>query len=99
MMNTPTRPVDEFIELQFRPGTWQQKGIPERGCWIRTTDLETILEAGGSYTVPQLAHCLIDWLVVTEDPQSAKRTLHRLLDRHFPDIDEPGRHTDQHLCN
>ena len=83
MTNESSRPVDEFMELRFRPGTWERKGIPEQGCWIRATDLEAMLEAGGNFTVPQLAHCLIDWLTVTENPASAKRTLKRLIDRHF----------------
>ncbi len=86
MIDAPTRPVDEFIELRFRPGTWERKGIPERGCWIRAKELETMLEAGGDFTVPQLAHCLVDWLAVTDEPASAKHTLYRLLGRHFPDV-------------
>lgn len=79
-----TTRADEFVELRFRAGTWEKKGIPERGCWIRMTDLEAMIEAGGNYTVPQLAHCLVDWLIVTDDTLSAKRTLLQLLDRHFP---------------
>ena len=89
MTGARNRPIHDFIELRFRPGTWDDKGIPERGCWIRVTDLEAMLDAGGSYTVPQLAHCLIDWLAVTSDPASAKRTLFQLLNRHFKDIAPP----------
>lgn len=77
--------ADEFLELRFRPGTWARQGIPEEGCWIRVKDLETMLEAGGSFTPSQLAHCLLDWLAVTDDRMSAKSTLSRLLDRQFPD--------------
>ena len=86
------QPTDDFVELRFRPGTWERKGIPEQGCWIRATDLETMLEAGGNFTVPQLAHCLIDWLAVTNDRASAKHTLTCLLDRHFQDAPPPHRH-------
>ena len=78
------RPAAKFAELRFRPErTWALKGIAERGCWIRASDLETLLEAGGKFTVPQLADCLVDWLAFTDDAASAKRTLHRLLHRHF----------------
>ena len=85
MSGARKRPADDFVELRFRPGTWARKGIPERGCWIRVTDLEAILEAGGSYSVPQLAHCLVDWIALTDNRASTKQTLRRLLDRHFPD--------------
>ena len=79
--------ADDFVELRFHPGTWRRKGIPEQGCWIRQSDLEAMIEAGGSFSVPQLAHCLIDWLAFTDDTVAAKSTLHRLIDRHFPDPD------------
>ena len=84
MTNATAPSATDFVELRFMPGTWERKGLPEQGCWIRATDLETMLEAGGNFTVPQLAHCLVDWLTVTEDPKSAKLTLDRLLDRHYP---------------
>ena len=87
MTNTTAPSVSEFVELRFRPGTWERKGLPESGCWIQAKDLEAMIEAGGNFTVPQLAHCLIDWLSVTDNPTSAKRTLRRLLDRHFTNAD------------
>ena len=89
MTDAKKQPADEFVELRFRPGTWARKGIPERGCWIRASDLEAMLEAGGNYTVTQLAHCLVDWLEVTDDPACAKRTLRDLLNRHFPHENYP----------
>ena len=84
MIDATAPSATEFVELRFRPGTWERKGLPEQGCWIRATDLETMLEAGGTFTVTQLAHCLIDWLAVTDDATAAKRTLCSLLDRNFP---------------
>lgn len=85
MTNATAPSATDFVELRFRPGTWERKGLPEQGCWIRATDLETMLEAGGNFTVPQLAHCLVDWLAVTDDRARGKQTLLALLDRHFPD--------------
>lgn len=86
MMDAPTGTADEFVELRFWPGTWDRQGIPEQGCWIRVQDLEATLEAGGCVSASQLAHCLLDWLAVTNDRASAKRTLQILLDRQFPDV-------------
>ena len=31
---------DDFVELRFKPGTWEAMGIPECGCWIQTSTLD-----------------------------------------------------------
>ena len=75
----------QFIELTFKPGTWDRRGIPERGCRLRTKAMERIIANGGSYEIEQLIHGLMDWLDVTNDPGPALQTLRQLLDRHYPD--------------
>ena len=75
----------EFVELTFKPGTWDSRGVPETGCRMRTEAMEAILASGGSCQVEQLIHGLMDWLDVTDDPEPALKTLRQMLDRHYPD--------------
>jgi hypothetical protein len=76
--------ADEFVELRFKPGCWEQSGIPEVGCRIRQSALERLLEQQGSYDVEDLILGLMDWLDVTDEPEPALATLRQLLDRHYP---------------
>lgn len=77
--------ADEFIELTFKMGTWDSRGVPENGCRMRTSAMERIIAHSGSYQVEQLIHGLMDWLDVTDDPEPALQTLRQILDRHYPD--------------
>lgn len=74
----------EFAELRFKPGTWLRRGIPERGCWIRTTMLERLLAGSGAYEIDDLIYGLMDWLDVTNQPEPALTNLQLMLDRHYP---------------
>lgn len=76
--------IGDFVELTYKPGYWERAGIPERGCRIRVSTLEKIVEAGGSYEIHELVFGLMDWLDVTDEPEPALKTLRQLLDRHFP---------------
>lgn len=76
--------IGEFVELQFKAGFWERGGIPERGCWIRQSALERILEQRGAYEVDDLILGLMDWLDVTDEPEPALKTLRQLFDRHYP---------------
>ena len=77
--------ADEFIELAFKAGTWDSRGVAETGCRMRSSAMERIIADGGSYQVEQLIHGLMDWLDVTDDPEPALQTLRQMLDRHYPD--------------
>lgn len=74
-----------FIELTFKPGSWDRRGLPERGCRMRTEAMERIIANGGTCQVEQLIHGLMDWLDVTDDPAPVLGTLRQVLDRHYPD--------------
>lgn len=76
--------IGEFVELQFKPGFWEDRGIPEQGCRLRQSALEQILQQRGSYEVDDLILGLMDWLDVTDEPEPALETLRQLLDRHYP---------------
>lgn len=76
--------ISEFVELKFKPGTWEKAGIPEQGCRIRQSTLEKLLQQKGSYETDDLILGLMDWLDVTDEPAPALETLTNLLDRHYP---------------
>jgi hypothetical protein len=80
----PGDDVEKFIELRFKPGSWYRDGIPERGCRVRAERFERLVADGGSYTIDDLIHGLMDWLDVTDNPEPALKTLRMTLDRHFP---------------
>lgn len=73
-----------FMELRFKSGAWETRGIPEEGCRIRLETLNRLLDGGGSYGVDDLIYGLMDWLDVTDDPEPANATLRLLVDRHYP---------------
>ena len=77
---------DDFIELTFKPGTWDAKGIPERGCRMRRSMFQQLVVQGGPYSEVHLIAGLIDWLNVAEDPEDARAVLQALLDRHYPEF-------------
>lgn len=84
-MNLPaSNEADDFAELRFKPGTWLQRGIPERGCWMRTSMLERLLAGGGTYEIDDLIYGLMDWLDVTNKPVPGLTNLQLMLDRHYP---------------
>lgn len=76
--------ADEFMELRFKPGSWDKSGIPSQGCRIRKMQLEQALSQGGNFEVDDLIYGLMDWLDVTDDPEPALATLKEMLDRHYP---------------
>lgn len=76
--------VGEFIELGFKPDSWEARGVPEVGCHIRLSDLVRLLQKQGAYLVDELILGLMDWLDVTDQPAPALQALSRLLDRHYP---------------
>jgi hypothetical protein len=80
----PGREAGEFIELALKPGSWERHGIPEQGCWIRSSSFAKALSKGGASDADDLIHGLMDWLDVTDDPLPAIATLRQLLDRHYP---------------
>lgn len=80
----PGRDIDTFVELRFKPGAWENNGIPLKGCRIRTSTFETIVQRGGSFEVDDVIYGLMDWLDVAEDPAPALDILRMILDRHFP---------------
>ncbi len=84
MRLSPSDKAGEFAELQFKPGTWLQQGIPERGCRMRLSMLERLIAGGGAYDNDELIYGLMDWLDVTDDPVPALTTLKLMLDRHYP---------------
>ena len=65
----PGADIDKFMELRFRPGSWEQNGVPSEGCRVRTETFERILSAGGNYGIDDLICGLMDWLDVTDDPE------------------------------
>ena len=77
---------DDFIELHFKPGTWEAKGIPERGCRMRRSMFEALVMQGGHYSEVHLIAGLVDWLNVAEDPEDARAVLQALLDRQYPEF-------------
>lgn len=81
----PADDAAKFIELRFKPGTWETRGIPEQGCRLRLATLDRLLGEGASYEIDDLIFGLMDWLDVTDDLQPALATLRLLLDRHYPD--------------
>ncbi len=80
----PGRDLGEFMELKFKPGSWEKNGIPSEGCRVRTATFERLMDQGGSYEIDDLIYGLMDWLDVAEDPRPALKTLRMILDRHFP---------------
>ena len=85
-MNLPlSDEAAKFMELTFKPGTWDDRGIPETGFRLRTAAMVPILASGGSCQVEQLIHGLMDWLDVTDDPEPALQALRQMLDRYYPD--------------
>jgi hypothetical protein len=76
--------IDKFMELRFKPGSWEQNGIPSEGCRVRPEIFERILSAGGNYDIDDLIHGLMDWLDVTDDPEPASQMLRMMLDYHYP---------------
>lgn len=80
-----TDSADNFVELRFKPGTWATKGIPEQGCWIRTSTLDKIIGRGGQYEISDLVDGLIDWLGTADDPGDARAVLQAIVERHYPE--------------
>ena len=80
----PCADIDALIELKFKPGTWQTRGIPESGCRIRHDQFERIVGDGGTLGVNDLIYGLMDWLDVTDQPLLALPTLRLMLDQHYP---------------
>ena len=76
--------IDDFAELSFKPGTWEQWGIPEMGCRLRNSALASLLQNDGMLSPDVAILGLMDWLDVTDNPQPALVTLRQLLDRHYP---------------
>lgn len=76
--------IGEFMELRLKPGAWEERGILEEGCRVRTSTLEQLLQQQRTYQADDLILGLMDWLDVTDDPQPALDTLRLLLDRHYP---------------
>jgi hypothetical protein len=76
--------IDEFVELNFKPGSWDKEGIPEQGCRIRQSTLEKLMGGGSHCDADELIYGLMDWLDVTDEPEPALATLRQLLDRHYP---------------
>lgn len=76
---------DEFMQLRFKAGTWERRGIPEVGCWMRTTQLEQMLASQAELHPSDVIYGLMDRLDETDEPEPVLATLRRLLDRHFPD--------------
>jgi hypothetical protein len=80
----PKRDTKEFIELRFKSGSWEKRGIPETGCRVRAEAFECFLSRRGEDEIQFLIYGLMDWLDVTDDPAPALTTLRQLLDRHYP---------------
>jgi hypothetical protein len=76
--------IEAFVEMRFKPGSWDVSGIPERGCRIRTSTLDELLKMGGSFGADDAIFGLMDWLDVTQEPQFPLQTLRTILDRHYP---------------
>jgi hypothetical protein len=76
--------VDKFVEMRFKPDSWERNGIPTEGCRIRAEAFEHLAAEGGRYDVHELIHGLMDWLDVTDDPHATLKTLRIILNRHFP---------------
>jgi hypothetical protein len=76
--------ANEFIELKFKPGSWEARGIPEQGVRVRSSWFEKAVAQGGGYSADDLIYGLMDWLDVTDDPEPAVATLKAMLDRHYP---------------
>lgn len=84
--------VGAFMELRFKPGSWEARGVPEAGCRMRILTLDRLLQQQGTYHIDELILGLMDWLDVTDQPAPALLTLRRLLNRHYPaDGNESGR--------
>lgn len=81
--------IGEFMELRFKPGVWEDRGIPEAGCRVRTSAVEQLLQQQGAHHVDDLILGLMDWLDVTDQPRPAIHTLRTLLDRHYPSDGHP----------
>ena len=72
----------DFVELRFKPGTWEAKGIPEQGCWIQTSTLDRIIVGGGQLEIEDLVADLLKWFRVTNDRGATMCTLSLIAHRH-----------------